>query len=170
MLAYQEHHVEAAYAAHRGRLVRHLTVITRNPATAEDLAQEAFLRLAREVEAGRTPQNTGAWLYRVGANLAMSHARHAQVALRHDALLPTAPEAPNPERVFVERELTAEVVEMLAEMSDAERRALVLAAYGFGSDEIATSLGRSPGATRTLLCRARAKIRERFAVAGFAPA
>ena len=44
--------VEEAYAAHRDGLVRHLTQVSRDPGVAEELAQEAFLRLAHEVEAG----------------------------------------------------------------------------------------------------------------------
>ncbi len=37
--------------------------------------QESFLRLFKEVEAGRTPDNVRAWLYRVGSNLAISRGR-----------------------------------------------------------------------------------------------
>src|SRR6266516_6126858 len=65
-----------------------LTQRTRDAEVAQDLAQEAFLRLAREIEAGRQPRDTGAWLRRVGANLAASRGRHLQVVDRHAASLP----------------------------------------------------------------------------------
>lgn len=162
--------VEAAFTDHRGALVRRLTAITREADVAEDLAQEAFLRLAREVEARRCPDDVGAWLFRVGSNLAMSRGRHLQVVDRREGLLPKPAEPPSPEHVVVAGELTIAVGTVLANMSHAERRALALAANGFAGAEIATSIGRSAGATRTLLCRARAKIREQLVLAGYANA
>ena len=170
MQAYGERIVETAFIEHRSALVRRLTAICRDPEAAQDIAQEAFLRLAREVDAGREPDNTGAWLHRVGSNLAMSHGRHVQVAARHEAQLPKPAEPESPERIVVESELASAVGVLLDELSQTERRALVLAATGVGGIEIASTLGRTPGATRTLLCRARAKLRERIRVAGFAPA
>jgi RNA polymerase sigma-70 factor (ECF subfamily) len=168
MQAYAERLVEAAFTEHRASLVRRLTAVTRNADVAEDLAQEAFLRLAREIEAGRLPDDVGAWLRRVGTNLAMSRGRHLQVVDRRAGALPRPAEPDSPEHAVVEGELTAAVGAVLAQMSRAERHALALAANGYGGIEIAASLGRTPGATRTLLCRARAKIRERVEIAGFA--
>jgi len=160
--------VEAAFNDHRAALVRHLCSVTRDADVAEDLAQDAFLRLAAEVEAGRPPDDSGAWLHRVGTNLAMSRGRHLQVVDRRAGALPRPAEPASPECVVVEGELTAAVGAVLAGLSRPERRALALTANGYGGIEIAASLGRTPGATRTLLCRARAKIRDRMVVTGFA--
>jgi RNA polymerase sigma-70 factor (ECF subfamily) len=162
--------VEAAFTEHRGSLVRHLTFVTRDADAAEDLAQEAFLRLAREIETGRCPDDLGAWLHRVGTNLAMSRGRHLQVVDRREHELSRPSEPDGPEHVVISGELTLAVCAVLAQMSGTERRALTLAANGFRGNEIAATIGRSPGATRTLLCRARAKIREQLQVAGFANA
>ena len=170
MLAAVERVIETAYIEHRAALERHLTVVTRNSEVARDLAQEAFLRLAKEVDAGRTPSNIGAWLHRVGANLAASRGRHLMVADRHDALAPRPAQEPSPEHVVVEAELAADVARILGELSGRERHAIVLAAYGYANAEIATSIGKTPGATRTMLCRARSKIRDRMQVMGLAPA
>lgn len=160
--------LEAAFVQHRAALVRRLTMVTRDADVAEDLAQEAFLRLAREIEAGRLPDEMGAWLHRVGTNLAMSRGRHLQVVDRRAGTLPRPDEPDSPEQFVVDGELAAAVGEVLALMSGTERRALAMAANGYGGLEIAASLGRTPGATRTLLCRARAKIRGHALMAGFA--
>jgi RNA polymerase sigma factor (sigma-70 family) len=168
MQEYVEVLLESAYIEHRSSLVRRLTALCRDPEAAEDIAQEAFLRLGRELDAGRAPDNTGAWLHRVGANLATSQARRAQVATRHETELPKPAEPASPERIVVESELAEAVGAVMEELSTPERHALMLAANGVGGTEIAASIGRTPGATRTLLCRARAKIRERMNVAGFA--
>jgi RNA polymerase sigma-70 factor, ECF subfamily len=170
MQAFAGQLVEAAFAEHRGALVRHLTQVTRGAEVAQDLAQESFLRLAREIEAGRSPDDPGAWLHRVGLNLATSRGRHLQVVDRRANSLPRPAEPPSPDDVLVKGELMAAVADALALLSGTERHALVLAAYGFDGTEIASSINRTPGATRTLLCRARARIRERVQLAGLSPA
>jgi len=170
MQAYAGQLVEAAFTEHRAGLVRHLTVVTRDPEVAEDLAQEAFLRLAREVEAGREPDDVAAWLHRVGLNLATSRGRHLQVVDRREAELAPPAMPAGPEEQVVGSELAAAIGLLLAELSGTERRALTMAATGHRGAEIAVSIGRTEGATRTLLCRARSRIREHLALAGFATA
>lgn len=162
--------VEAAYELHRGPLVRRLTVLTRDADVAEDLVQEAFLRLAREVEAGRTPDDAGAWLHRVAGNLAASRGRHLSVVDRRAGELPRPDGPTSPEAQVVEAELNEALRAVLAQLSSDDRGALILAAQGYRGPEIAASIGRTAGATRTLLCRARTKVRDRLGLAGYSPA
>ena len=162
--------VEAAYVSHRAALVRRLTVLTRDAATAEDLTQEAFLRLAREVEAGRIPDDPGAWLHRVAGNLVASRGRHLSVVDRRAGELARPDAPPTPEAIVVEAELRGALRTALAGMSRSDREALVLAAQGFRGPEIAASIGRTQGATRTLLTRARQKLRGSLEVAGYGAA
>lgn len=166
MLAAHQAEIEAAFALHRAPLVRYLTLLTRDPETAEDVAQEAFLRLAHEVQAGRTPDNTAAWLHRVARNLAITRGRHLQVVDRRQAELPLPTEPLAPEKETIRAELEAAVGRLLAALPVAERRALLLSAHGYDGAEIAARVGRTPGATRTLLCRTRAKLRRQLAHAG----
>ncbi|OGO54613.1 MAG: hypothetical protein A2V84_08140 [Chloroflexi bacterium RBG_16_70_13] len=162
--------VQTAWELHHGPLVRRLTVLTRDPDVAEDLVQEAFFRLAREVEAGRTPDDLAAWLHRVAGNLVASRGRHLTVVDRRAADLPT-PDAPeSPETIVVEAELFDALHAVLDQLSPDDRGALLLAAQGYRGPEIAASIGRTPGATRTLLCRARSNVRGRLELAGFTPA
>jgi RNA polymerase sigma-70 factor (ECF subfamily) len=170
MQAYAGFLVEAAYSEHRAALVRHLTQVTRDGEVAQDLAQEAFIRLAREVDAGRAPDDTAAWLHRVGLNLATSRGRHLQVVERRADRIPRPAVPESPDDVAIAGELGAAIALALAQLSGAERHALALAAHGFEGHEIASSIGRTPGATRTLLCRARAKVRATVAAVGASPA
>ena len=162
--------LEQVYLTHGQHLVHHLAFVTRDRELAEDLAHDAFVRLAREIEAGRSPDNPRAWLHRVGRNLATSRARHTQVELRRDAELRPSAQPPDPEAIAVEHELTDAVRTAMTDLSLVERRAVLLAAHGVSGSEIAATLERTPGATRTLLCRARAKIRERMTLQGYASA
>ena len=47
--------VEAAYEAHRSQLIRYLTRVTRDASTAEDLVQDAFVRLTIDHPRGVSP-------------------------------------------------------------------------------------------------------------------
>lgn len=154
--------INAAYASHAGPLLGRLTRITRDPFAAEDLVQEAFVRLVVEVRAGRVPDDPGAWLYRVGHNLAMSRGRRMSVADRRQGELPIPADAPSPEALAVQSERNMWLCDAVAGLGATDRRAIILSAYGVGGPEIARSIGRSDAATRTLLCRARTKIRGRL--------
>ena len=151
--------MESAYAQFEPGLRRRLTALVRDPATAEDLTQEAFLRLLGEVRAGRVPENIGGWLWRVGHNLATSRGRRIAVADRHRSELVRDPEFASPETVAIQDEAQSEVIAALAVLDSTGLTAVTMAAHGVPAPEIARSIGRSPNATRTLLCRARARVR-----------
>ena len=151
--------VEAAYQQHGPGLVSHLTWVTHDRDLAEDLAHDAFIRLDGQIRAGRTPDNVAAWLHRVALNLATSHARHAQVAHRRESALPRPDQPRSPESIVVGGELVEQIHGLVRELSVPERHAVLLAADGVPGSEIARAIGRTPAAARTLLCRARAKLR-----------
>ena len=155
--------VAAAYLAHSAQLQRYLTGVTRDPSAAEDLAHDAFERLTAEVRAGRVPDEIGAWLHRVGHNLAMSRGRRISVADRRRSELVVSDWAPSPESLTVAGEEQRAVGAALEGLGRVDRQALILASQGYRGAEIAQSIGKSPiVATRTLLCRARAKVRARM--------
>lgn len=151
--------VASAYAVHAGRLRRGLASSTHDAGAAEDLTHETFIRLVIEVRAGRTPDNIGAWLHRVGFNLAMSRGRHIAVADRRSAELHQPGVSPSPEGLMLEAERDDQLRDVLAALGGTDRHALILAAQGYRVREIARSIGRSNGATRTLMCRARSKLK-----------
>ena len=158
--------VEHVYTENAARLRGWLTSICRDEAVAEDLMQEAFVRLLHEAREGRAPDDAVAWLHRVGSNLAMSRGRRISVADRRAGELPQPGEVASPESDAVAAEEAAAVRSALSGLDGDDRAAVVLAAHGFRGPEIAERLGRSNGATRTLLCRARAKVRQQLLVSG----
>jgi RNA polymerase sigma factor (sigma-70 family) len=155
----QDSVVASAYALHANLVRRGLISSTRDPGAAEDLTQEAFIRLVIEVRAGRTPDNIRGWLQRVAYNLAMSRGRHLAVADRRSAELASPAFAPSPEGLMLDAERDDALRDVLAALGSVDRRALILASQGYPVQEIAQSIGRSNGATRTLMCRARMKLR-----------
>jgi RNA polymerase sigma-70 factor (ECF subfamily) len=162
----QDETLETIFRASASRLRGRFILLTRDPNLADDLVSEAFLRLATEIRAGRLPDDPIAWLYRVGANLAVSRARRATVATRAMPGLVRRDVAPSPEDEVVGRERDRVLREVLASLSADDRRIVVLAAQGYRSEEIGELTGRSSQATRTRLCRARGRLRTRLELAG----
>jgi RNA polymerase sigma-70 factor (ECF subfamily) len=154
--------VGSAYELHRAALMRYLTGLTRDAVIAEDLVQDAFVRLTVEISAGRVPDDIGPWLFRVAHNLAMSRGRRLTVADRKRSALAVPDQPESPESVALAAERDREVSRVVAELDPVQQEALALAAMGYGGVEIAHTIGRSHGATRTLLCRARAAARARL--------
>ncbi len=154
--------VGSAYLTHSSALRRYLTSLTRDVPAAEDLTHDAFERLTSEVRAGRVPDDIGGWLHRVGHNLAMSRGRRISVADRRRSELVVSGWAPSPESLAVAGEEQRAVGTALDGLGATDRQALILASHGYRGAEIARSIGRTDLATRTLLCRARAKVRARM--------
>jgi RNA polymerase sigma-70 factor (ECF subfamily) len=148
-----------AFAAHAGELRAHLLRSLRDPAAADDLVQETFVRLLTETAAGRAPLHPRAWLYRVAANLAVSRARRHSVAARRAGELVRRDVVPSPEDELLEREGARTLHARLARLPADARAALVLSAEGYSGAEIARHIGRSELATRSLLCRERRRLR-----------
>ena len=158
--------VTAAFEAHRDELFTFLARTMRNDPEAEDLVQETFLRLAREVHAGRVPDQLRAWLYRVASNLAMSRFRRQSVVGRFLTKFGSSEaggEMTSPETSALRRERSAAMEKALQTLQPEARLALVLAGQGFSGRDVARAIGRSEAATRTLMCRARLRLRGELA-------
>jgi len=78
---------------------------------AEDLVQEAFIRLARSAHRIRDEDRAAAYLRSIVINLARDHNRRGLVSFRHRP--PAAPDAPSAEEHATETEGRQEVVEAL---------------------------------------------------------
>lgn len=128
---------------------------------AEDVAQEAFLRLAR---AGEPIEDVRAWLTVVTGRLCLDLLRSARVRRVHlggDSATVAVPDpAPGPaDRVTLDDEVSAALLAVLRMLSPGERVAFVLHdVFGAPFEEIATTVGRPVGTCRQLARRARAKV------------
>ena len=151
--------VASIYEADRASLEGFVRTITHDPSVAEEICQEAFTRLLLEVRAGRSPDTPRAWLRRVASNLAISRGRHNQVVDRKRSSLVSYEISDSAEVAALRHEDARAVVEALGRLQATDRTALLLAASGLSGAEIGERLGRSDGAARTLLCRARHKLR-----------
>lgn len=156
--------VTLAWGEHHEALFTFLVRTTRDTAAAEELLQEAFLRLTQELRGGREPDNVRAWLFQVAANLAVSRGRRLTTAFRGLLRLrPTSAAGPldmSPEQVAIAHEGRNQLMRALDGLAPDARAALLLASEGFTGPEIGAAIGRSEAATRTLLCRTRLRARQ----------
>ena len=130
------------------RLAR-LFVDDRN--AAEDLVQEAFIRLARSAHKLRDVEKAPAYLRSIVLNLARDSNRRGLVSLRHH--LPSDEQASVDDQITL-REDQQRVIEALRELPHRQRDCIVLRYYDeLGIDEIATTLGISRNSVKTHLSR-----------------
>jgi RNA polymerase sigma-70 factor (ECF subfamily) len=127
--------------------------IGRDPALAEDIAQEAFLRAWRHGPSYDPRRGTvTAWLLRITRNLAIDalRLRRAEV-MDPDALAAlAAPADVDVERSALTSEAADAVRRALADLPEEQRRALLLAAYfGRTAEEISRSEGIPLGTAKT---------------------
>jgi len=137
-----------------------LTRRTGDPAQAEDLAQEVFVRALES-----PPSNPRPWLFAVALNLARDGGRASVRRERHLTLLAgeqSGAAAPAPDEELERREGVAAVRAALATLTETDRSALLLKAEGLSYDEIASALGLAKGAIGTTLARARRRLVEAY--------
>ncbi len=124
---------------------------------AEDLAQEAFVRLI-----DKPPRAPDAWLYVVAGNLARDARRGERRRSRHlaivnpqsrDAVEPADP-APRADTTMCNAEESALVRETLALIPERDAALLVMRSHDVSYREIAAAIGISPTSVGPLLARA----------------
>ena len=157
--------VVAAWTDHHEEVFAFLVRTTRDPEVAEDLLQEAYLRLTpRSGRTGR-PTTSGpgstAWAP-TSRSAAVGASRPPSGGSSGSAAPGRRPRRPTPEAGYLAREGRADLLGLLADLDPDARAALLLSAEGFSGAEIAAAIGRSEAATRTLLCRTRVRVRSRL--------
>ena len=138
--------------------VRLAYLITSDPDLAQDITQEAFVRVARRFRHLRFPEAFDAYLRRTVVNLCNSHFRHQRVvraALEREAGLATRPVEDDPDPGLREELRVA-----LHRLPARQRTALVLHYYeDLSEEQLANAMGCSVSAARSLVARGKQTLR-----------
>ncbi|MBE0452515.1 RNA polymerase sigma factor [Roseovarius autotrophicus] len=140
------------------RVLAHAFRLLGNRAEAEEVAQEAMLRLWRQASEWRAGEaRLSTWLYRVTANLCIDRRRRAKGGT---VPLDAVPEPPDTQPGAAERMQTharAEALQAaLNELPERQRQAVVLRHIeGLANPEIAMIMGASVEAVESLTTRGR---------------
>jgi RNA polymerase sigma-70 factor (ECF subfamily) len=138
------------------RLFGGLCLVTGNRHEAEEILQDAYLKLWERWDRVKVMDDPNGFLFRTAMNLFRSRYRRAMLGLRrHMLLAPSADDVANVE----DRD---EVVRILSSLAPAERASIVLTTmFGYSSEEAGRMLGVKAATVRAHATRARAIARAR---------
>jgi RNA polymerase sigma-70 factor (ECF subfamily) len=154
-------------------VIAFLIRMTGDPAQAEDLAQEAFVKAFRNLAAFDTTRRLSSWLLRIAHNTAVDALRRRRLpvvplepdATRREADEPAAPTSPDP----IEREaLAAALTSAMAQLRPDQRAAVALR-YDeeLPFDEIGRILGIPEATARSHVHRARKELSQSLRAGGW---
>jgi len=160
---------------YRRQMVGFMYRMCHNPATAEEMAQEVFLRVYRSRGSYEASAKFNTWLYRIATNLAVNHARDTrherpENTLRldePDQATGTTPDLADDsltvEEQILLRERLAAIRQKVQALPERQRMAVVLHKYQqMDYREIAEVMKLSESATKSLLFRAYETLREQL--------
>jgi RNA polymerase sigma-70 factor (ECF subfamily) len=147
---------------HHARVRNWLRQLARDPARADDLAQETFIRAWERIGRLRDPAKFSSWLMSIAyTSFLQEHRKRGGEGRLREALArePTPTEHSEPSGA------DADLPKLLAVLSDDERTAMTLCyAHGMSHSEIAEVTAWPLGTIKTHIARGKAKIRQRFGI------
>ena len=135
-------------------LLRYLSRLTNDADVAEDVAQEAFMRLLQRPDL--SDQAARLWLFTVATNLVRDRgrasSRHQRILAGGPVPVPTA--EPLPDEAAERAEKVARVRAALDRLSARDRQILLMREEGFRYEEIARTIDVAASSVGTLIARA----------------
>jgi RNA polymerase sigma-70 factor (ECF subfamily) len=157
---------------HRERVFRLACRYLGDETAADDLAQEAFLRVYRARHTWRPEAKFSTWLYRVTVNACLNELRARRARRAVETTAPAGPggepifeaadgAAPDPGEQVLRGELATVVMDAVSALPEDQRMAVLLSKYeGLSYRELAEAMERSVPAVKSLLVRARENLRK----------
>jgi RNA polymerase sigma-70 factor (ECF subfamily) len=147
-----------------GLLYRVALSLVRNPAEAEDVVQDVFLRVLQRQPELAAIVDLRPWLVRIAWNLALDRRRRVRPQQMDEAFAEALVSANLPaDEALEEAGRIRQVLGAIERLPGKEREALLLSAMDeLTSAEIAAVLRRSESSVRSLLFRARTHLRQRL--------
>jgi RNA polymerase sigma factor (sigma-70 family) len=148
---------EEFFDAERTRLFGALAVMSGNRAEAEEIMQDAFLKVWQRWDRVSAMDSPEGFLYRTALNAYRSHRRRAAVAVRKAIhLLPQ-------DDALDAVDTRDQVARLLRSLTPREREAMVLTSIlGYSAEEAGKRLGIRATTVRSLTTRARATLRRQI--------
>jgi len=165
--ATQTNEAGALFEEHCDRIRRYILGMVRDPAEAEDLTQETFLRAYSHWDSLRDKNAARGWLYRIATHACLDRLRQRvqHVSLDGEEGARSTASAPSPspsaQEVAERAETSVCVQRCLDYLSDSYRAVILLyEGHSLTAPEIAELLGESVGTVKIRLHRARRKLQE----------
>ena len=152
--------VERIYEAERDNIYSYLLYLGVAAPRAQELAQDAFLKLYLKMSQRESIDNPRAWLYRVAHNLALRVHEREPVFDELDANCNIPECLTDPESALIDRQRRAALAHAIRGLSPQQRNCLHLRVQGLRYREIADVVGISISAVGEFLRRAVARLKE----------
>ncbi len=147
------------------RINRYVLGMVRDPAEAEDLTQETFLRAFRQRDTLRDAGALAAWLYRIATHVSLDRLRQrTRRAPRESGADPTEVDvadldSPSLQQEAEQKEMSACVQRYIADLPDSYRAVILLHdLHGLTASEIAETLDLPLTTIKIRLVRARRRL------------
>jgi RNA polymerase sigma-70 factor, ECF subfamily len=158
--------LEELYLLHFDRIYSYLHMSVGNRHDAEDLTTQTFLKMLESITRFRWQSAPfSAWLFRIAHNLAMDHFR----VTRRWQPEETVPEQPGEEEPSAEAEALQSIgrqsmLELIEDLSLEQQQVLTLKfVFNFANADVATILGKTEGAVKSLQHRALVSLQKHIA-------
>lgn len=152
--------IETLFRAQYQRIARLIASVIRDPARAEELAVEVFLKWSRNPAA--QGENAEGWLYRVAVRVGRNELRRKTRRSRYESLVDFVRGTPTPEELLSARQEQQRVDVVLSVIEPRHAELLLLRGHGLTYDELASTLGLNPGSVGTFLSRAQQAFRKEY--------
>jgi RNA polymerase sigma-70 factor (ECF subfamily) len=146
---------------HMGRAIRLAATVVRHAGDADDIAQEAFIRVWRNASAfDPEVARFTTWMHRIVINLAIDRRRPGDGSVEVSEELPDASASALAGLIVAEQQ--AALQRALDQLSDRQRAAIALFHFeGLSGHDSALAMNLSESAFESLLTRARSALRQR---------
>jgi RNA polymerase sigma-70 factor, ECF subfamily len=158
--------LEELYLIHFDRIYSYLHMSVGNRHDAEDLTTQTFLKMLEAIGRFRWQSAPfSAWLFRIAHNLAMDHFRAARRWQPEEEV----PEPAGSEEVSAEDEAMRSIgrqsmLDLIENLSHEQQQVLTLKfVFNFPNGEVATILGKTEGAIKSLQHRALVSLQKQLA-------
>jgi len=158
---------------YKGKVYNFISRMAPNPADAEDLTQETFVRAYTSIRSFQSRASLNTWLFRIATNLCVDQSRRAKSRISADSLSRSreageeeeqidAPDARfDPQRIALNTELGERLDAALLRLPEKLRcAALLYDIEGLSYEEIAQVVGAPLGTVKSRIFNARAQLRD----------
>ncbi|HHV28769.1 RNA polymerase sigma factor [Acetivibrio mesophilus] len=152
---------------YQGKLINFLSKMTASPEDAEEITQEVFIKVYKNLYKYNNKWSFSTWIYRIAINTLRSEYRKVK-GIKNVDYYTNVPELPAnfcdyPEIAYEMKERRGEIIRLIDDLKEDQKTALLLRCIqDFSFKEIGDILGISPEAAKMKIQRAKQSICRKY--------